>query len=385
MKNQGVEYGGGLKKLITHDQLDAFNRIGEKTKSGVYTPGAAPMKKLSLLLRPAFIALKGRTLVWGDFSNIEARVLPWLAASRGAEAKLDIFRATDADPKNNPDVYCRTAAALLEMDADEFWLIYKDDVHELHAKMKDARQSHGKVPELSLGFGGGLGALQAMARNYGVYLSDKVALEVIAKWRAANSWAPMFWGAHNRRESYGLWGAICNAVENPDNIYEAGRVAYVFDRTYLGGSLMCAMPCGRLLTYPHCKWEWREVENKKTKEKEEKFQLTYNKGYGRTAMWYGKAAENVTQGFAASLLRAFLKRVEFGRGEFIDERPDSFELVMHTHDEGVGECDEGDAVAAAHYVKKEMSWVPPYAEGLPLAAEVSTNWAYSKNVKELKI
>lgn len=366
---------------VSNATLEAFHRIGAKKGE---THGAAPMKKLSLLIRPAFIAPKGKTLVWGDFSNIEARVLPWLAASRGSEEKLEIFRAVDRDP-NEPDVYCRTAADLLEMDAAEFWTIYKDETHALFEKMKDARQSHGKVPELSLGFGGGLGALQAMARNYGVYLSDQIAMDVIKKWRAANRWAVMFWGAHSKRESYGLWGAISNAVEQPDTAFEAGRVAYVFDRTYLGGTLFCGLPCGRLLTYPKCKWEWREVENKKTKEKEEKFQLAYNKGYGRTAMWYGKAAENITQGFAASILRACLKRIEFGEGEHADMRPDSAEIVMHTHDELVLECDEADMMDTARYLKAEMEFVPAYAEGLPLAAEITSDWAYSKSAKAMSL
>jgi DNA polymerase bacteriophage-type len=368
--------------VITEAQLDAFHRIGAKPGKEY---GEAVMKKLSLLIRPAFIAPKGKTFVWGDFSNIEARVLPWLAASRGAEDKLEIFRATDRDPVNNPDVYCRTAADLLEMSADEFWKIYKDETNELFDKMKDARQSHGKVPELSLGFGGGLGALQNMAKNYGVYLSDHVALEVIQKWRDANKWAVLFWGKHNRHESYGLWGAICQAIESPGQMFQAGRVIYMFDRSYLGGSLFAALPCGRLLTYPECRWEWREVEDKKTKKKEEKFQLTYRKGYGRSAMWYGKAAENVTQGFAASILRDFMKRVEFGRGEFVDMRPDSYELVMHTHDEGLGECDEDDMMDAARYLHAEMTWVPPYAEGLPLASEITASWYYSKTAKELHL
>lgn len=370
-----------MPRLITDAQLDAFHRIGAKPGKEY---GDAPMKKLSLLIRPTFIASRGKTLVWGDFSNIEARVLPWLANSRGAEAKLDIFRATDSDPVNNPDVYCRTAADLVEMDAAEFWAIYKDETHDLFGWAKDTRQSHGKVPELSLGFGGGLGALQAMARTYGVYLSDKVATEVIQKWRDSNRWARIFWGVHNRNESFGLWGAINSAIQEPDTIHEAGRVAYVYDNSYLGGTLFCALPCGRLLTYPQIKWEWREVEDKKTGKKEDKYQLTYRKGYGRSAMWYGKAAENVTQAFAASILRDLLKRIEFGRGEFIDLRPDSYELVMHTHDEALGEADEADTMAAARYLYKEMTWVPPYAEGLPLAAEITTSWYYTKTAKDIK-
>lgn len=368
--------------MITDAQLDAFHRIGAKPGKDY---GEAPMKKLSMLLRPAFIAPKGRTLVWGDFANIEARVLPWLANSRGGEAKLDIFRATDRDPVNNPDVYCRTAADLLEMDASEFWSIYNDKTHELFEKMKDARQSHGKVPELSLGFGGGLGALQAMARNYSVFLSDKVAMEVVVKWREANRWVATFWGKRNRNESYGIWGAVNSAIENPDTIQAVGRVAYAYDKSYLGGTLFCALPCGRLLTYPDIKWAWREVTDKKTGVVEDKYQLTYIKGYSRSASWYGKKAENITQAGAASVLRHCLKRIEFGRGPYADERPDDVEIVMHTHDEIVLECDEDNVEAAARYLKKEMELVLPWMEGLPVAADITSSWFYSKNAEGMHL
>jgi hypothetical protein len=95
--------------------------------------------------------------------------------------------------------------------------------------------------------------------------------------------------------------------------------------------------------------------------------------------------ENITQGFAASLLRHCMKRIEFGRGIYADERPDSFELVMHTHDEVVGEGDEHEALDFARYLKKEMEFVPDFAEGLPLAAEITKSWYYSKVAKELHL
>ena len=52
------------------DRLKSLDANPEKQFAG--TPVA---KKLALLLRPAFIARPGKTFVWGDFSNIEARVL----------------------------------------------------------------------------------------------------------------------------------------------------------------------------------------------------------------------------------------------------------------------------------------------------------------------
>ena len=59
---------------------------------------------------PAFVPAPGNLFVWSDWSQIEARVLPWLAGNTG-EARLNIFREVDADLKQ-PDLYTRTAAAL---------------------------------------------------------------------------------------------------------------------------------------------------------------------------------------------------------------------------------------------------------------------------------
>lgn len=350
--------------------LDGFHRLGAKEGKEF---GAPPAKKLSMLLRPTFIAPPNKTLLWGDWSNIEARVLPWLAASKGAEDKLNIFRLVDRDPKE-PDVYIRTAADMIEQDGYVLWQAYLDG----DAEAESLRQSHGKVPELSLGFGGGLGALLAMATNYGVYLDERKAKEMIARWRDKNSWARMFWGAHGREGSYGLWGAANSAIENPDTIFEAGRVAFVFDRDYLKGTLFCALPCGRLLTYPAIKWEWREVEDKKTGKTEDRYQLTFLKGRGRSAAWYGKFAENVTQAVAASVLRRTLKRLD-------KTMRDTMPVVMHTHDEVVTEIEEDEVKLLAPVLHDLMVVNDDWDEGLPLAAELAANWYYSKAVKELEL
>ena len=301
-----------------------------------------------------------------------------------ASLKLDIFRKVDADP-NEPDVYVRTAAELLGFDADELWSWIKDKNHARHKEAKDARQSHGKVPELSLGFGGGVGALMKMAVNYGVYLDEAVAARMVASWRDANGWAKSFWGAHGRNGSYGLWGAVNSAMEQPGTIMAAGRVAYVYDPTYLGGSLFCALPCGRLLTYPHIKWGWHEVTNKDTGEKEDRYDLTYMKGYGRKALWYGVFAENITQATAASILRRTLKRLHYENGHYAPERwlADICPVVMHTHDEAVTEPTEADWKLAARELHHVMERNDEWDEGLPLAAELSQNWYYSKQIEGL--
>jgi hypothetical protein len=48
---------------------------------------------LARVIRPTFYAPEGKLMVWGDWAAIEARVTPWLAASRDAEeAVLTPFR-----------------------------------------------------------------------------------------------------------------------------------------------------------------------------------------------------------------------------------------------------------------------------------------------------
>ena len=85
--------------------------------------------------------------MWSDWSAIEARITPWLAASPGAEKVLDIFRANDRDP-SQPDIYTLVAADILHKDP---------------RTITKAERAIGKVATLALGFGGSIGALQSMA------------------------------------------------------------------------------------------------------------------------------------------------------------------------------------------------------------------------------
>lgn len=316
-------------------------------------------KALGRLIRPAIIARPGKTLVWSDWSAIEARVLPWLADSRGADKVLDIFRANDKDP-SAPDIY--------KIEAGN---IFGKDPRDVD---KGPERQTGKVAVLSLGFGGAEGALMAMATNYGIYLPPDEQTRIVRAWRENNRWAKNFWGAHGRDGSYGLWGAVNSAMENPDTIFPAGRVAYVFDKTYLGGTLFCALPCGRLLSYPGIKWEKREVTDKKTGKVEDRVQLTFVRDYSRSALWYGKCAENITQATAGSILRGKMRHIEI-ETDLSDWMP----LVGHTHDELVSEVDEDRAEEAEATLLKLMVANDPWNEGLPLAAETTVNWWYSKS------
>jgi len=333
----------------------------------------SPGRALSRLIRPTIAAPDGRTLVWGDWSAIEARVLPWLANTSGALKVLDIFRASDAD-KNVPDIYMHEAANVLNMDVHEMWAAYRAK----DAEAKNWRQQ-GKVPVLSLGFGGAIGALQNMAVAYGISLTEAEAQVIVDVWRENNRWARAFWDA--------LWTAFLGAMENPGVPYPVGRVVYMFDADHMKGTMMCFLPDGRPLVYPGLKWMRREREDREGN-LVTKTELTYRRGYDRRSLWYGVLAENVTQATAGSLLRDCVTRLSPAPLLPSQRAPEHVWLSAparvcgHTHDEVIVETDdnEGAIQQAEEELEHAMGFNPSWASDLPLVAEVSTSWYYTKTV-----
>ena len=312
-------------------------------------------RKLALLVRPALIAGPGKVFVWSDWSAIEARITPWIAASEGAEKVLDIFRANDSDP-SRPDIYTVAAADILR----------KNDP----SGVTKSERNIGKVATLALGFGGSVGALQRMALNYRISLDDTEARRIVDAWREANPWAREFWGAHRDGESFGLWGAAMTAWEVPGQITTAGRIAFVYREDYLGGSLFMALPSGRLLTYPRPRWRDVDVlgrDGEPTGEK--RSELSFRRAHGRAKLWHGTLCENAT---AADLLRATVTRIETNPAlAFMPIR-------MTTHDEIVCEVDEAAACEAKAILRREMLTLPDWAAGLPLQSEESVCPYYTK-------
>jgi len=119
---------------------------------------------ISSCLRGCIQAPAGKSLYVADFSNIEGRVAAWL----GGEAwKIQAFRDYDTvlsvdaqgnEQRKGPDLYKVTAGQIIgktpqQVDGTE-------------------RNVMGKVPELALGFGGGVGAFVSMADIYNVNMAD---------------------------------------------------------------------------------------------------------------------------------------------------------------------------------------------------------------------
>jgi DNA polymerase bacteriophage-type len=329
--------------------LDALTGTNEPDYEQFASIGdATPVaRKLSLLIRPAFVSRETNVFVWSDWSQIEARIVPWLCDHMlGAHRRLEIFRAVDADP-SLPDLYTRSAAAISRIPVEEV--------------TKPIRQ-RGKVAELALGFGGGVNALQSMGAAYGIHVSDADARIIVDRWRDANAWAI----------DYGqeIWEAVRRARMLSGVAFQAGRIWLKFERGYLGGSLLARLPSGRCLTYRAMRDEDVDVldeDDKPTGKKRR--ELTFARGYGRIKLWPGLFVENFTQATAADFLRGTLVRME----------THLFNTRLHTHDECLVECLAIEADDTSSRLRQLMQEGFDWSEGLPLMSEETIGYYYTKH------
>lgn len=284
--------------------------------------GARVTDVLKGMLRPTLIPAKGKVLVVADWSQIEARMTPWLSG-RGEDV-LDVFRS-------GRDIYVREAAGM--------YRIPESDV------TPEQRQL-GKVAVLACGFGGGIGAFAAMGRAYGVHLSDVEAQRTVDAWRRANRWAVKYW--------QDLEAGYTCAMRNKNTDIEVGRVMYRFD----GQHLWYALPSGRILCYPFAKIEEDGISYAKAAWKP----AADAKEWPRARLWRGLACENITQACANDVLRYALRQLD--------------DVVLHIHDEIVIETDQPEAVT--NQLREVMCTPPPWAEGLPLSVDIKTMARYGK-------
>ena len=336
-----------------YDIIEAFMRGNENR---IRAEGH-PVKTLSRMIRPTFTGntTYDEDLIWCDWSAIEARILPWLANDPRAALRLRLFESGE-------DLYIDTAAKLLGKR--------KSDI------TKDERQTHGKVPELALGFGGGAGAFTAMAHVYGANYSQTEVTRIIGAWREENAWAA--------DKKSGLWvrleRAAMQAIIDEGRIKSAGRVKYLYDGGALGGmgALWCILPSGRRLCYPDARIEniklpWGPIKPGITCRKGAWFPKQGTTKWPRQKLWYGLLAENPTQAVSADILSFALHKLR-------DYEPD-ITVCAHTHDEII--CEAKPTDENMQTLVDVMETNPPWAAGLPLAAEVEAGYRYKLKEYEL--
>jgi len=268
---------------------------------------------LSQLIRTAFVPRKGYKFVVSDFSAIEARVLSWFAREKW---RLDVF-------ENNGDIYCASASEMFKVPVEK------------HGRNSHLRQK-GKIAELALGYGGGVGALTAMgALEMG--LKEEELQPLVSSWRQANPNIVKFW--------WEVDAAVKKAVREKTTT-TVGKLKFICRN----GMLFIKLPSGRRLAYV------------KPRMGENKFggQAVTYEGVGATKKWeriesYGpKFVENIVQATSRDILCYAMKTL---RGCYI---------VAHVHDELIIECPMDVSVEE---ISLKMGHTPPWAEGLALRAD----------------
>ena len=318
-----------------------------------------PIEVLSSCVRSCISAPKGHKLVVADLSNIEGRVLAWMA---GEEWKLEAFR--DFDRGEGPDLYEATYARTFGIKPQEV--------------TKKQRQV-GKVMELGLGYQGGVGAFLAFASVYGLDL-DELAGHVRAavsqgQWVASRSL--LDWFKTKRLSRNGLsdetWIA-CDVIKSAwrakhpaiarfwEAMGDCSRETVVDGKTrsYRGftfdkvsGWLRIRLPSGRYLQYPNARPPQHGTRADFVFDGVD--QMT--KKWGAIATHGGKLTENCCQALARDVLAANLPAL-FEEGYY---------PVLSVHDEWITETPDTDQFSAKKLAEL-MTRVPAWAKGLPLNA-----------------
>ena len=326
-----------------------------------------PLSVVGDCLRGMIRAAPGNVLMAADYANIEGRVLAWLA---GEEWKLKAFRAFDS--KTGPDLY-RLA----------FSRAFGVPIDQVDAVMRQI----GKVMELALGYQGGPGAFQTMARGYGIdigesydLVTERAGASIAAKalggwesrgkgsgmaehrWRAAEIVKLLWRDAHP--EIVAFWWALdeaaIEAVQNPGLVITCGKVRMVVK----GSFLWLRLPSGRALCYPYPKlvmkdMPWEDGEGKPARRQVFSYKGvdSYTRKWGDCYAYGGLWAENVTQAVARDLMADGVKRLEAA----------GYPVILTVHDEIVSEVPAG--FGSVDEFCALMTELPAWAAGCPVAAE----------------
>jgi len=293
-------------------------------------------ERCAFSVRGALIAPVGRKLVIADLSNIEGRVLAWLA---GEQWKIDAFKAYDRGEGH--DLYKVTAGRILGKDPGDI--------------TKTERQLQGKVPELAGGYQGGVGAYRKMGGAVFDAMSEEAIQEIVTAWRKAHPRTRSLW--------YDMEAAAREAINNLGDSFGV-RDLITFDvkaDTQGIAWLRMRLPSGRYLCYP-------------SPEVSESGKITHEGMNQYTRKWEsldtygGKLTENAVQAIARDVFMSGMLRAE----------ADGYDVCIRVHDELVCETPD-DPAYTSEGLAALMSTNPSWSAGLPLSAAGFETKRYRKD------
>ena len=268
-------------------------------------------------LKKAIVAPKGYTIIDADSSQIEARVLAWLA---GQDDLVEAFL-------NQEDVYKKMASAI--------YGIAESDVDK-------SQRFVGKTTILGAGYGMGALKFQVQLKNMGVDVELEEAKRIIDIYRRTNSAIVKLW-----RQAQVMLTSLSQGEVAP--LGKAGVVQIMPEDSAI------KLPSGLLMRYDDLQFE----------QGEKGVQFHYRTRRGRTKIYGGKIIENVCQAIARCIIAEQMLRIA-----------KKYKVVLTVHDSIAVCVRDAEAEDAQAYVEQCMRWVPAWAEGLPVNCESGAGKSY---------
>jgi hypothetical protein len=282
-------------------------------------------------LRKAIKPPKGHQIVTADLSQIEARIVCWLA---GAMKMLGVFQRGE-------DPYAYQAYEINAMPQG----LAKDDV-----RFKTGRQL-GKGLVLGCGFGMSPPTFQVTVSRppYNLVISFEEAQRAVYGYRNSNPEIPQLWT---------ILGTSLSQLARRGNVgYTSGRVQTVKGMHYEtdGRTVFMDLPSGLRLKYHDLRYEGNDLN------------YDYN---GRRQYVYGaKATENLVQALARCVIMEAALRTRAATG---------YCPSLQVHDENVYVIPDAEVDDFKIELKKHMTARPAWAPDLPVATEVGSGDNYAE-------
>ena len=318
--------------------VNSFTRYMLRTK----TPDAdfvrcvwgKPLDAIATALRGCLVPATGSAFIVRDLSQIEARVIAWLAGQRDI---LDVFE------RGQEDIY----------------------VHVQKQFGLPSRQS-GKTVVLGLGFGMGPRHFVEYAAGMGVTITPAESEEIVREWRLANGRITSFWYRLDdvAKGVLRAWSSKRASITQQANPYISFTASTARNGTCL---LTMLLPSGRRLYYRNARLAYDPDKGRESIVYEGVD--TYKKKWMDVRTWGSKLAENATQAVARDVIIEAGLRVD---------RQNLGDLVLSVHDELLWEIDESDVVAVEPFIIAEVNARPVWAPDLPIASEGGVLHRYGK-------
>jgi DNA polymerase len=258
-------------------------------------------------LKRCIVAPKGHVIIDCDSSQIEARVLAWLAG------QMDVLKLF-ADKE---DVYKYMASR-----------IYNKEFGEI----TDAERFIGKTTVLGAGYGMGAVKFQLQLRGMGKHVDLDTCKYIIKQYRQNNTRIAQWWNHLN---------LVLGAMATQKDLGDVDAVELLEMSPFTGIKL----PNNLYLNYPGLQ---RTPDG----------QFSYEARYGVNRIYGGKVAENLCQAVARCII-----------GEQMIQIEKRYRVVLTVHDAiaCVVPIEEGKEAQA--YIENCMRTSPSWAAGLPLNCE----------------